>query len=393
MSFCVDLISTRRDLDRIQNDWIDLHASSDAPSVFLTWDWVQAWLTSVNPDAQLHVLGARDPDGLLVAVAPFYVGRFRAFGTASFRCLRMLGDTDSGSEYPDVIVRRGTPSSVFEHLGEALNYRADRWDWIWLPNAAAWSGASERLAAVADASGSLGRERRAEFAPVALPDSYADYLSQRSGNLRSMLRRQNRRLGSCSQVEFMRCETRDDLTEMLRCLYRLHALRWARLGKEGCFERQPRMRAFYDEFAPRALSRAWLRCYALRVNGAVRAVQIGYAYGDAYCQLQEGFDPNESVGLGNVLRGHVIENCIREGLREYDFLGEFTEHKRRWGAKLRTGRHIFRVAPTLRNRIAFAAGVWPTGRYLRQCPAAPGSTAGNDRTKSLPPAWSRSGCE
>jgi hypothetical protein len=42
-----------------------------------------------------------------------------------------------------------------------------------------------------------------------------------------------------------------------------------------------------------------------------------------------------------------------------------SEHKRRWAADIRLGRHLFIGNRNVRSRILFAKEIWPTGRYLR----------------------------
>jgi len=91
----------------------------------------------------------------------------------------------------------------------------------------------------------------------------------------------------------------------------------------------------------------------LKEQGEFKAVQLGYVYRNAFHQMQEGFDPEYVRGAGNVLRAKVIEECIAEGIGVYDFLGEMTEHKRRWRAKERMGHDLFIGNRNLRNRLLF----------------------------------------
>ena len=129
---------------------------------------------------------------------------------------------------------------------------------------------------------------------------------------------------------------------------------------------------FYRRFSPIAMRKGWLRLYALFDEGAFKAVQVGYVYRNVFYQLQEGFDPAYVNGVGNVLRAKVIEACIDEGLEGYDFLGDMSEHKRRWLATLREGRDLLIGRSTLKNLLLSKPGVWPSGRYMRQVSPAAG---------------------
>ncbi len=135
-------------------------------------------------------------------------------------------------------------------------------------------------------------------------------------------------------------------------------------------------------FAPLALERGWLWMLGLEDGGEFKAIQLGYVYGGVFNQMQEGFEPSYQNGAGNVLRLKVIEKCIEDGVHELDFLGEWTEHKRRWLAEHRVGHEMFVGHPSLKNRLMFTKEVWPTGRYVtwprRPSAAAPASAAEAD---------------
>jgi hypothetical protein len=90
------------------------------------------------------------------------------------------------------------------------------------------------------------------------------------------------------------------------------------------------------------------------------------AYNGDFLQIQEGFNPEYIDGAGNVLRHIVIESSIQEGLKNYDFLGGFTEHKRRWKAEERFGHDLLIARPSLKTRLLFLKDIWPSGRYLSQ---------------------------
>ena len=126
------------------------------------------------------------------------------------------------------------------------------------------------------------------------------------------------------------------------------------------------MKGFYELFAPVALAKGWLRLSALKVDGVISAVQYGYAYGNTFSQLQEGYEPHGFDGIGNALRNLVIKMCIEEGLHDYDFLGGFTDHKRRWRAEPREGYNLFIGRKSLKNQLLFAKDIWPTGRFIQE---------------------------
>lgn len=376
----VDVITDRKGFDALSGGWNALLRASAADTVFLTWEWISAWLDAVRPDAKLFIIAVRGPDKCLRAVAPFYLSGMGLLGLIRYRCLRVLGDDDSGGEYGDLIVQRGAEQEVIPYVFRALLEHRKAWDCVWMPNVAGWTGGCDRLRALCMTGGFLTHAQPAVFASVPLPGTYETYLGLLSHKRRAYVRRETRRLLASHDVELIRCGASEELPPLLGSLFHLHGLRWRSRGEEGCFARRPAMRRFYEQFAPRALNNGWLALFGLKVDGVVRAVQYGYGYGGRFFALQEGYEP-QCDGLGNVLRNLAIKACIEAGLREYDFLGEFSEHKRLWGAEPRLGHSLFFGQRTLRNSILFVPRfrLWPRGRYLIEddAPVAGASSRGN----------------
>jgi CelD/BcsL family acetyltransferase involved in cellulose biosynthesis len=382
MKACI--LTSREDLQTLQAEWNELLVASPANSLFLTWEWVSTWLAVVRPGARLLVVAVRDEDGSLAAVAPFYVVRMRLGRLVPYSCLRVLGDRDTAGEYPDMIVRGGCEAQALSVIVTALQMQRRFWDCLWLPQLAGWTGARARFAALAQRGALLTNQRPADFATVRLPASHAEYLEALSGNARSSLRRSVKRLAAAAKsVEFVRCESIGELPELLAALFDLHQQRWQSAGQPGCLAPEAPLRRFCERFAPIALRNGWLRLFGLKADGVLRAVQYGYAYAGTFLQVQEGYDPAAPEGIGNVLREFAFKASIEEGLREYDFLGEFSDHKRRWGATQRLGYDLLLGRASLKNRLLFTRPVWPTGRYLREdALAEPASTSGKSPVES-----------
>lgn len=355
-------------LREIAADWDELNRESESPSIFLTWPWIEDWLATIGAGRSILTAVVVNGDGELLGAAPFYLTRMKLARTVTFNCLRVLGDADSGAEYPDVLVRRGMDATVLPLMRDALA-STDGWDLVWLPNMAGWTGAAQRFDALFPSDSCHAHRRPCEFAARDLPATFDEFMRGLSGNMRSSVKRQNAKLESAHKVTFEICRNATELPRFRDSLYDLHQRRWASEGRDGAFVRNSAMKAFYDKFSATALKLNALRMFALSIDGEIRAVQYGYAFGGAFLQLQEGFDPAADSGAGNALRTRVFDACIQEGLTHYDFLGEFTEHKRRWGAVSRMGEDRLVGRKKLKNAVLFKRPVWPTGRYLRECPA------------------------
>ena len=375
-SLIVDVLADWASVVRLEPEWNRLLGCSHSDTLFLTWEWISAWAAVLGDAVQPFVLAARTADGQLVGLAPFYRSLTCLFGCLPFRALRILGDRHSGAEYGDWILAKGLEQEAARALARALAAAHASWDCIWMPNLSGWTGARDRIVPACGEAGLCTRERSIEFSRVSLPPRYEEFWNALSRNMRSVIRRQGKK-AAAQGATLETCATADSLQEWVEALATLNHSRWATVGQMGTFKRKPMELAFYRRFTALAFARGWLRMFGLRENGAKRAVQIGYAYKDSFLQLQEGFDPTATPGLGNVLRARVIEACIAEGLTTYDFLGEHSEHKRRWLAEMRRGFDLFISHRGLRSTFLRALGVWPSGRFLRPERIAPESNWGH----------------
>lgn len=364
MSLSVEVIRDPSRLQRLAGEWNGLLARSPADTIFLTWEWISSWLHAVQPSADLFVIAVRDERDALKAVAPLYRSPMSLLDLADYRCLAMLGGRFSGAEYPDFIIDPLRRGECLVALASALKATRSEWDCLWMPYVSGWRGARERVALAETGAGFHIQCRPCDFAVLNLPDRYDVFLESLSANTRSALRRHTRRIEAAGRLEFTTCRRLDELPEYLHALFDLHQRRWQSVGQDGGFVRKPLTRAFYETFAPVALRRGWLALHGLRIDGTLQAVQYGYVYKQAFLQLQEGFNPDIS-GLGNLLRARVIQSAIEAGIREYDFLGGFTDHKRRWGAQARLGHDLFILSRSLRVLPLRWGGFWPTGRFMR----------------------------
>lgn len=357
-----------RNLEKLQMlsaEWNGLVARSRSDSIFQTWQWLETWLELRSPSPEPLVICVRNESGSLVGLAPYYKVGYRLGGLIPYRVLRVLGDTDCGAEYQSWIADRAEESEVFGQIGAALQACKSEWDLIWMPRLKSWTGTQAPVLEVLKECNFDVNVRPSPFAGFTLPESFEAYLKQMSSNRRQQVRRMSRKILDNPNVEICKVESPAEVEPALAALFELHGKRWRAIGESGVFARNAKEKQFYERFTRKALAQGWLAMYTLLDSGEPKAVQFGYIYGDAFLQLQEGFDPDYSPHVGNVLRAHIIEECIKLGLREYDFLGGHSEHKRRWLSEEREGMDLLATSLKVKNIPIVRGSVWPTGAYLR----------------------------
>lgn len=370
----VSTLKTWSEVRALAGEWNELLRASSADTLFLTWEWLSSWIDLAAMRVEPFFVTVRDDGGRLLGAAPFYRSGLQLLRSVRFETLRIASDHATGFEYADWPLRTGCETEAAGAIVAELARRRREWDLIWMPLARGWTGAHQHIVAASRAAGFLVQRRSKPFGAFPLPTSLEQWELTFSGKRRQQLRRHRRRLLGTEGVAVARCEQERDLPLYLEALYDLHGRRRMLENDPGTFVRKPLQVRFYDTFTRKALASGWLRLYALFHDDRIHAIQLGYVYNNVFHQIQEGFNPEYVDGAGNVLRHVVIEECIKEGVAEYDFLGGYTEHKRRWGAVERIGYDVLIGRPTLRGRLLFAGEVWPSGRYMRALGLVDGSS-------------------
>jgi len=370
----IDRIPSADWREPLQSEWTRLLDEASAPSIFLSPDWVIPWQRHFGGDHESFVITGRDESGVLVALAPFYR---RRLGPAAFpgpRCLAFLGDEGVGSEYLGILACKGAEREFVSHLGREL---AGEWSLADLRGLRVGQPSADLLIA---SLGSRAPERvhreRHPCAAIHLPADYESYLGALPAKFRTTVRYRTNKLLKNFAVNMIRTSRADELEAHLERLFEMHQGRWEAERHPGSFY-HPRKRAFYREVSTSFLQRGWLRFYQLEVDGVIRAAQFGFVFGGVLHSLQEAFDhhfrPQGVGGVGVVLRGMAIRECIAEGLSAYDFLGGLEEYKTRWGTTTHYVEQIRIGAPGPVGGLAYMftadardARIWIRGHLPKQ---------------------------
>jgi CelD/BcsL family acetyltransferase involved in cellulose biosynthesis len=321
----------------LRSAWNELLADSDADHVFLTWEWLFTWWKHLAGRSSLSILAGWDGDRL-VALLPLARQERSLLPGISAPTLEFLGSGVVGSDYLDLIVRRGFEAAVYERLAASLRRDA----------ALLRLGQLRGDAAAAALAGGLARHgwtaarAQTELCPfIRLAGaSWDSYLATLGPEHRYNVRRKLRKLEQRYTVRLDVADRDDGRREALQALIALHERRWDERGGSEAFC-TPALRAFHEEWSRLALERGWLRLFVLRLDGRPAAALYGFRYGASFCFYQSGFDPqHRQDSLGLVCMAKAIERAIAEGVSEYDLLHGAEGYKFLWA---RETRPLFRI--------------------------------------------------
>lgn len=328
---CIDDVAG---FDALREEWGELLASSTSNNPFLTWEWLRAWWEHLAEGSQLAIVAVRS-GARLIGLAPLHVV---GSGLPWFSRLEFLGARDAGSDYLDVILRRGHEAQALQAIEDHLAARQLAIRLTHLPPTSWAATVAGRLAR----NGWTATAKDDGTCPV-IPlagHTFDSYLATLGSSHRANVRRRIKALSQQFDVRFDLVTTHEERCEMLGALVTFHERRYKEQGGSSAFEASEAI-AFQDEASRRALDGGFLRMYALRLNGRLAAVMYGFLAGGRFYFYQHGFDDQykaHSVGL--VVMALSLRAAIDEGAAEFDMLWGVEPYKFLWARETRELRRV-----------------------------------------------------
>jgi CelD/BcsL family acetyltransferase involved in cellulose biosynthesis len=337
------------DVDRfadVRDEWTDLLRHSSANNPFLTWEWLHTWWTHLGGRRTLQILTARDANGRLLGIAPLCASRHR---WPLFSQLEFLGTGWAGSDYLDLIARRGYEGECAEAFAGWLRMHAQTVRLDHLRPAALAVTLGGRLA-----EGGWNRESMPSgICPFAKLQghSWESYVDTLRPSQRTRCRRYLNTLRNKFDVSFTSAETESQRHDALTALMGFHELRWTARGGSTAFQ-TPTLRAFHHDVTSRALKAGWLRLSALRLNDEIAAVTYCFYVNGRFYLYQHGFNPRFwQYSVGVVVLGLTIRTAIDEGAAEFDMLFGEEPYKSLWAIETRQLERVELFPPHFSGRL------------------------------------------
>jgi CelD/BcsL family acetyltransferase involved in cellulose biosynthesis len=269
----------------------------------------------------MRVVTARD-GGALIGLFPFCLCE------APKRLLLMGGGI---SDYLDILVDPGCGADAMGCMFDYLLQSREGWEFAELRDLRRESP----LLGTA-----LPREFTGDTAPssvcpvIVLPPTVEAFMAGLSKVQRRTVRRALKNIEKSYHLS-MATAREGEAEEFLEDFFRLHESRWSALSLPGVLS-DAGIREFHRRAAAGFLEKGILRLYRLKFNGRVAASVYALKWKDRMYAYLGGFDPAlKELSPGMVALYLVIEDSIRMGIREFDFLRGEEPYKYVWGAKNR----------------------------------------------------------
>lgn len=317
--------------DTLKPEWNALLHNSMADTPFLTHEWQCTWWACLC-EGELFVMTVRD-GGALVGIAPLFIlsqpdstGKVR-------RLLRLIGSVDA-SDYLDLIALHGREIDVFNAMLDALA-QSDEWDVLDLYNVPAGSPTRSILPALAAERGWKFTDEQQVVCPIiTLPATFEDYVQSLDKKERHELRRKLRR-GEGTEGLTWYAITGDDHSHDQDAAAEAFIDLMMKSRSDKSDFMTDRMRRFFHQMIHATHDGGFLHLSFLEVQGVKAATYLSFDYGQKRLVFNSGLETTgfQSLSAGIVLVARMIEDAIKRGYTEFDFLRGDEEYKYRLGAK------------------------------------------------------------
>lgn len=330
----VEEISSFQQLDGLRPEWSRLWSRCPWATPFQSPEWLLPWWEHLGR-GELWAIAVREAgeDSELMGLAPLYIlkGRAMFIGTGVSDYLDVL----LSPEYDRRDVHRAS-SLIFGHLAASQS----KWEICDLQEVRTESPlmTAEKPQGVLCSTDQLGT------CPVLMLSGIPEPSPSDHPVLRTSYRKawRNIRNNGKAWVETARDE---DLDHCLDALFRLHGARWAKRRHPGVLS-DLNVRGFHRKAARGLLAAGCLRLYCLYFENEIIAALYAFEQKNkVYCYLS-GFNPRfERLSPGKIVLGYAIENAIRAGISEVDFLRGSESYKYQWGVRDRPNYRIVLKRP------------------------------------------------
>ena len=185
-----EVVSEYETFARLQPEWNDVARRAQVSSPFLLHEWFRTWWDSFGAGHRLHVVIARDSDGI-VGIAPLMVEQVHMYGLPIRRLDLLHNDHTPRADW---IIDRSAPSA-YSALWNALQETRGRWDLLQLSRLPHDSPTLPAIADLARRDGCLTGTWRGDVSPyLTLSGSCDSYLASLPAKFRSNLRNRLSRL-------------------------------------------------------------------------------------------------------------------------------------------------------------------------------------------------------
>lgn len=267
-----------------------------------------------------------------MGIAPFMLSKYNFLHLGRLRKIEFIGSPHS--DYNNFVLFK-KPEDCLKLFLNRLMWLSD-WDLLELRDMHEGSTSANVLRVMCNSQTSKLKFKVSTLCPyIKLPESIKVFVSRLSRNMRRNIHKRMQKLREKYKVEAKTQRDFGSIRKAMEIFFKLHQERWRSKGKPGAFASEA-FRAFHLDLAEVFDEKGWLALHFLTVNDEPVAAVYSFDYNRKKYGYLTGFDPNFGrYGVGNLLKMHVVEECIKKGFSEYDLTRDFELYKADWATGIR----------------------------------------------------------
>jgi CelD/BcsL family acetyltransferase involved in cellulose biosynthesis len=326
-------VTSLTDRASLLGDWRALFDRVADAAVFLSPEWIGAWLAGAPQGVELWLIkGSIGGEIVLLGVIGVRHSRRPPVIGPSEALLHEFGRPTLDQvyiEYNDFLMSGEAGETAREQALAAMLDAIAADEFVLRNVRPDLAVAAERLAAARGLA-----IRRLGVQPTFAADlskvsaSGGEYLSVCSASLRSQLKRSMRLYEERGPVTIRFARTTEERSDIWRSLIALHQASWGRRGEKGAFA-NPSFTAFHERLAHEAPERVDLAI--IRAGDDVVGCLYNLTGGRRVYNYQSGFrfEQDNQLKPGMISHALAIQHYAEKGYRAYDFLAGDAQYKRR----------------------------------------------------------------
>jgi len=325
----INELSGFKELGHVWNALLQKSLDND---VFSTWEWLWNWWRHFGTGRSLRVLVAEEGNEI-IGIAPFMLSKYSFGRIGSLSRIEFISFPHG--DYNNLILLDKSPIECVKLFLEGLLDFSD-WNLLDLRDIRDNSVTADCLRKICGGEDLRLKLLDETFCPfVNLPSSFDAFMAGLSRNMRRNLRKRLKKLQAGYKVEFKSQRDFSSLDKAMEVFFKLHQERWKARGRKGAFASEE-FKGFHLDVAKAFDEKGWLDLRFLTVDDVPVAAAYTFDYNFKKYGYLTGFDPEfAKYGVGNLLKMHLVEECIRKGFREYDLTRDFEPYKADWATGVR----------------------------------------------------------
>lgn len=316
----------------LELQWRELESRS-ACSFFLSWSWINQWLTLIGQQHPLSVITIHHRRRLIGMGLLTARRRFLGLGPLHLR-LHEVGDREIDNltiEYNGLLAEAGKERLCLTAMIDHLARQNSRWSTLFLP------GVEEPLLDW-DAPALAGLERRIDRQITRQVDLDAvrgrgkPYLEQLSPNNRSAIRRTERKIArEYGELQFSLAQSHGERIAWFREMAALHQAHWTTHRRTAGAFGDARIRQFHENLMGAHDPEQQIQLTRLSAGDHIIGYTYNFIHRDTAYFYQSGTDYRHFASFGSpglLLLSRNIEHAVAQGMSTFDFLAGDSRYKR-----------------------------------------------------------------